>query len=299
MKGSGAWGEYSFDNDHAHDLFSYFETYDAEKDIIIHHREPKKVSKALKKLDDYHFKRIKSNDKSVTRKNYDFSQYNLDSSYLGTILLALLNEYKIPKPNLIKALIQAYKSYFNILCIGPASTWVDSQLRLQSLADEILVLNYAINHGTPFKILPAYQSTFQGEKDDYINMNKFVKWLRKPAQQKKYNLFDKIFLQRKKISPRYHFQKFLVEPPIDPRLLTIGTVMNGFEGRGGNEYFIVDDKQKWTPYDFFNSPANLYIPNNAFEFIYGDNFNKFYKPIGLKKGSKYFNQRLPLCNILK
>jgi len=142
-----------------------------------------------------------------------------------------------------------------------------------------MLLSFAIEDGTPLRIPHAAKKFL---KEDRIwHQDKYCKLIKN-----KFSPLDKTYLSKKKIKPRYSFMKYEILPPIDPNLLKVGDVMDGYEGRKmkdgkkGKEYYIVKQKKNgynyWDQYDSFVDAANIFISTDIFRDIFGKSFDKFF-----------------------
>lgn len=290
QKGGGAWGAFSNDNDSTQDLMSKYKFIEYADDTITYHKDVKSTTSALKKLFQEFDKNIKKQDKGV--KNTDTSIYNLNYRYLGVIIELLLHLYPIPKEFLKRALIHAYREYIRISITKEASGWASYQDRLNSLKYEILLINYAINKGTPIKIPTNLLKT--NENNSYLDEDDLVKFIDDLVEKKSKDIMDNIFLDHKKIKPQYSFLKYEYLPVLNPTILDIGTIMKGYSGRGTRKatpfwecssipkrgtsvYFVVNNKNNkhiWKHYDPFDDTTIGYISIDIMYDIYGENITK-------------------------
>jgi hypothetical protein len=245
QKGGGAWDTYSNSNDNVQDMiltYGFVEFTDDEKRIV--HRDKKTIKVKLDKLFNDFKKGIKKVDPKI--KNPDESAHNLSMDYLGVVIELVLNQCDIPKEYLIRALFHAYKNLVRTYVTKDASGWFNYDDRLFSLHEEILLLNYVINKGTP---LNAPDKLLD---DQYMRPNKISNFLKQLKGKDKENIIDYIFLRHKKVKSTYPFQKYFYEPILDPRILDEGTIMKGYAGDGSGVYFIVEiknSKHNWKEYD--------------------------------------------------
>jgi hypothetical protein len=93
---------------------------------------------------------------------------------------------------------------------------------------------------------------------------------------------DYLFIKYKKIKPKYSFQKFFIQPLIDPNLLPKGIIMMGYDGRNIQEYFVIANKNMqniWTDFDpFHNKNCGIVFLNYDFLYeLYGNHINRIAK----------------------
>jgi len=281
MSGGGSWGYFSDDNDSTLDLVGMYNitTYDEDADEFIRETSQTKINKILEKLWKDHDKLVKDIEKKKKAKSKIkdkvFSSYNLNTAHAGVIIYMLLYQFKIPEKYLKKTLATIYRLYFNIIRSNESSGWKEWEERLEALQMEIILLNYAINYGTPIKADKKFI-----KQNKISDVEKFCRSLKKKHDQGKLKLLDKIFLDKKRIKPKYSFMKYEILPPIDPDLLNVGDLMDGYEGRKSPEYYIVSEnkhgKRKWIRYDPWEDKVGFYFSTDVLVDIFGKPFQKWY-----------------------
>jgi len=276
MDGGGAWNSYSNGNDATQDLL-YFNGIQGsdEKNNLIHHTDPAIISKGLKKMFDKFDIEIRKRDPQI--KNPDTSIYNVNYAYLGVVIDILLTEgVAIEIKYLKRALVHAYREYIRTYIIREASGWRSYTDRLECLKHEILLINYAINKGTPIDFPKEYIS-----KDGVVvpsvnpfNLKKILITGRHKINEKW--LIDNIFLKYEKTKTKV----IKVLPLLDPNILDPGTIMEGYYKSNRIEYFIVHlkkDKHVWEQYDPFGDPVSVLLKIEILYDIYGDIITKMIK----------------------
>lgn len=125
-----------------------------------------------------------------------------------------------------------------VYLLRPSSGWFNYLSRLECLKREILLLNLAINSGTPLD-LPTHLIKVNDAKQELkrSELGEFV-------SNSKYDWMDHLFIKYRKIKSEYKFQKFSVLPLIDPNLLPNGVVMMGYEGRNLPDYYVVSQNRR-------------------------------------------------------
>jgi len=276
QSGGGAWSSYSYDNDSTYDLISFLKItkYNEEKDENEYNRSITQTNSALKRMfAEYRQQQIKTikktqeNIKCMTDdKNVDYCWTHSTYWYLGVIIFMLINEYQVGSQYCVRALIHAYKEYLTVCMLQEGSGWKKWEDRKKSLIDEIHLINLAIN--TAKKNICMIKSP--------LNMrSKREKIKLILSENKKELTMDKVFMKRRTIQSKYYWFSPNILPPIDPKLLRIGTVMMGLQKRKKPEIiqeipFIVADKHVWKPYDPFENTALLKIDEKLFIDLYGD-----------------------------
>jgi hypothetical protein len=252
--GGGAWGFTSDGNDHTHDLLSHYNLISYEDDDIIHQTDLKTTTKAFTSMyRDYErdLKKSTSSSKRPTSKNADY-HYTSQYQYIGVIIYCIEHSYPIKTTFLKRALIHAYRDYIRLHKIKEASGWRDWKARSKALIREIKLLNYAIN--------TAKAGFSRIEIDSKKSVGRSIDRLLK--QNPKLTI-DKIHLKYRKVKPTYSFQKYLVQPAIDPNLLNEGSIMTGHEGRKSRDgskikvsFIVVSSKngnRVWKTFDPFDN----------------------------------------------
>jgi len=263
--GGGAWSDYSDGNDSTHDLLLEYEIITVTEDETIYNKDMNQSEIALTKI----FEEF--------NKNGENHKYPPNYSYLGVIIYMLFHLYPIPQKFLIRALSHAYQNFISNYSLGPASGWFNVFSRLQSQKTEILLLNLAINKGTPLN-LPKYLLTSEDSNSE-IDREKSKTFIEKNINRssQQYDFIDHIFLTYKKIKPQYPFQKFAVLPIIDPHLFLDGIVMMGYEGRDFPEYYVVTLKngiKEWQRFDPFERSGVVFLSYQFLYYLYGKQLNK-------------------------
>lgn len=259
--GGGTWGYFSHDNDYSVDLINKFgiETF---KNRI------SKDSKLImvKLFEDYekHIENYENKDK-IQNKNYIYPNNNYE--HLGVVIFMLLRQFKISKKYLKKTLIMAYQNYIYVYKNREATGWKDYKQRLKALTDEIRIINFSVNYGSPLQV--DKNIIKKGE----IDMTKLCSFIKK----NKLDIRDYIFLKHQKTKPEYTFMKYEVLPVLNPNLLQLGTVMKGYEGRGYDKFYIVimqNGNKKWKRYDTYKDYSIGYLSEVFLYDIYGIGLNE-------------------------
>lgn len=266
MNGGGMWNYWSNDNDRTQETLQTLgiKELDDSGNQMTYHTSGKILIQGLKKLFNELEENVKLLIKSNTNTNaksdknkkwqIDSSPYNLNHSFLGVIIDMLSNGCEIPDEYLKRSLIHAYREYFRLSVIKEASGWKSYKDRLKCLRYEILLINIAINQGTPLKT--------------GIDIIKFVN-----QTDPKY-LIDNIYLKYKKENPLYKFNKYEILPLLDPKILDPGTIMQGYNGRHILEYYVVKITNKndhsWKRFDPFTDLSTQFVDINLLYDIYGD-----------------------------
>jgi len=271
QSGGGAWSDFSNGNDYSQDLISNYQFSKYQPDgEIVYDRDANRTKLRLKKLFTEFDKKIRENDPTI--KNPDTSVYNLNYAYLGVVIDLILKLYPIPKEYLIRALVHAYREYIRIYITNEASGWVSYQNRLTAIKYEILLINYAINQGTPIKVPKQFLTTIDANNMSLDNGNlvKFIDQLIKKNNSK--DILDNIFLVKQKIKSKCSSQKCQYAPLIDSSILNIGTVMAGNNERNIRSYFIVSEnknkKRIWQHFDPYEHVTIGYLPIDILYDIY-------------------------------
>ena len=298
QSGGGAWSMYSDGNDYTHDLLFEYKifTFDKKDDRLIYNRDLQSTNKSLKKLFMDH--KIIQNENENENENKNKKDYTLGILYpiLGVIIYMLLEKYNINIKYVKYALIFAYKQYINICAIREASGWFGWETRKECLIDEIRLLNYVINNAKDNICLFHYK--YDSSDDSCDDFHKIISTIHEKNPSK---TMDFIFMQYRKIIPKYTFQKYNVQPAIDPKILNCGIVMMGYEARKDErhifnnkytnnlligfivkgvhsyDYFGIKNDNKWSLYDYNDYKASYLIDHDIFVDIYGDEYLKMMK----------------------
>jgi hypothetical protein len=262
LSGGGAWSNYSDGNDYTDDLLFEYKIIEINSDERIYNKNIDQLEDALTRM-------FAEFDKSPHSHRYPPNY-----AYYGVIIYMLFHLYPIPMEFLVRALFDAYENFISNYLLGPASAWFNVFSRLQCQKTEILLLNLALNKGTPIS-LP--QDVIESDELDRSKLQTFIE---KNIENTDYDFIDHLFLKYKKIGPQYPFQKFAVLPFIDPSLLSKGIVMMGYEGRGLPEYYIVDlinGVKEWKRFDPFETNGIVFLSYQFLYYLYGDHLNKIAK----------------------
>lgn len=286
--GGGAWSTSSDGNDSTHDMLFDYNLLTVKDDELIHHSDLKSTNKALAKMFRDYEKDIKKYYKTkknykllipITSKNAEYffvSQYH----YLGIIIYCVKNGYEIHTDYLKKGLVMAYRAYIRLVNIREASGWRTWEDRKQSLIFEIKLLNHMIN--------TAKKNVSQLKIDTEKDVSKQIQKILKSSK----HTMDKIHLAHRKSKPTYSFQKYFIQPALDPNLLDFGTIMMGHEGRKYNRSkkgskdksqkrmriaFIVsksNNKKKWEPFETFEDIGSYLMDDQFMIDIYDKEYYK-------------------------
>ena len=264
--GGGAWSSYSDGNDYTHDLLIKYQIYDVKDDHRIKNKNLDFLTTQLDKM----YKEFLNSKES---KNYP-PHY----AYFGVIIYMLFHLYPIPQKFLVTALFDAYQNYISVYLLGPASSWFDYVSRLECMKIEILLLNLAINMGTPIN-LPTHliESDESGPQIKQYELGEFIQ---KNLFNLQYDWMDHLFIKYQKIKPEYEFQQFSVLPLIDPNLLQNGVVMIGYEGLNLPDYYVVNQSnsnKKWHRFDSFEHSGIIFLDYDFLFDLYGDFINQIAK----------------------
>ncbi|VBB18599.1 hypothetical protein YASMINEVIRUS_1062 [Yasminevirus sp. GU-2018] len=288
QKGGGAWSTYSSQNDSTYDMISMYKIseYDESTDEHIYHSDVKATDIALKQMfksyEKYTMDSIKKSgfvSKLNTKDGVDFYDVPHAYSYLGVITWMLEHNYCVRLQYLYRALALAYSEYFKIITVREASGWRSWQDREKAVIDEIRLINYAINTAKA-----GVSNLSLQEKNVYSEITSIFK--KTPAK-----VMDNHFISHKKRKPTYSFQKYYIEPGLDPKLLQIGTIMMGHEGRQILQPFIVTlnpttQKKMWREYNVFDSIYGSYIEDSHMIKLYGNEYYRKIKRPVIKNKSK-------------
>jgi len=266
LTGGGAWDFFSNSNDFTQDMLSDYGILTNNQ----YHTNIASTNRGLKKMFNDFDTKIKEKDPTV--KHPDRSSYNVNHGYLCVIIDMLLHLCQIKTTYLKRGLVHAYREYIRIYMTKEASGWKSYSDRLKCLKSEILLINYSINQGTPLKIPKEYFY-----QDNTINPNALAKFFDKIERRL---IIDDIFLRYKKNKPKYRHNKFEVIPLLDPMMLDLGIIMEGYNGSNHIEYYVVaekKDKHIWKRYDPFVNVATALLPIEVLYDIYGDIIMKLNK----------------------
>lgn len=264
MKGGGAWGYFSADNDYTQDLI--MDNFQNRQNSVT------EIKTRLKNIFDSFERDIKS--KKDSNQN-DTSQYNLNYAQLGVVTDLLLHLNKVPDEYLKRALIHAYREYVRIYYLQEASGWESYQERSDSLKYEIMLINYALNTGTPLN----FPTKFLNYDDDvqYISNESLIKYMNQLVRQKSNAYLDNVYI-------KYNYRKdpqtkkVVYYPLLDPNILNQGIVMQGYHTTSSPiTYYIVEnqnDRHQWKKYDPYEDPPTIYISPKLLESIYGSQINR-------------------------
>lgn len=270
--GGGAWSTFSNGNDNSKDMMTTYKFSQYDDDKMIYFKDIKSTNIGLQKMFNDFDNEIK-NKNSNFNKNTDASIYNLNYSYLGVVIELLLNLYPVPKKYLVRALIHAYREYIRIYITKESSGWESYICRLNSLRYEILLLNYAINTGTPISLSEEFINIECDTANEVIWESDIIRFINGLIDNKNSNIVDHIFLEHKEIKPKYDFYKYEYVPILNPLILNPGTIMKGYGDSKSASFFIVHEKNNqrtWKHYDSYEDVSIGYLPIDILYDIYGD-----------------------------
>jgi hypothetical protein len=271
QKAGGAWAVYSSSNDSTYDMLTCYKItdYDLETDKTIYYNEIKDTDKSLNML----FKDYEKDLKNMYKKsgscvkineNVDFYDSPHNYAYLGVVMFMLENNYPIRIKFLHRILAHAYYEYFKIINVKEASGWRSWNDRRLSLISEIRLINYAIN------------TAKKGVGQITLDKKKMYKMTDNMAKTNPEKVMDKYYIHHKKRKPKYPFLKYSIEPGVDPKLLHIGTVMMGHNGKRSEEAYVVilnkSNKKIWELFDPFDSMFTFYVEDKYMLDLYGKQY---------------------------
>lgn len=278
QKAGGTWGVSSYDNDNTQDMINNYKLsdYDDKKDEMIYHNTLEESDKALnimfKDYEKYLMDKFKRSGSCIVIKDdVDFYDVPHNNDYLGIVIWMLENKYPVRTKFLYRSLANAYYDYFRIIIVKEASGWQEWDERRLALINEIRLINYAINtakndisHINPNK---EYETPCGGIYNMICDM----------AKKFPEKIMDKYYIRHIKRKPQYSFLGYSVEPGVDARLLQVGTIMMGHNGRKGEtESYVVSlnkaHKKIWTLFDTFDSNCSQYIEDKYIIDLYGDQY---------------------------
>jgi hypothetical protein len=263
-----------------------------EDDRFEYYKDVKSTNKAFAKLfANYersikkHYAKNSGKNKSIviTPKNADY-YYTSQYAYIGVIIYCLKHSYECHTKYLKRALVWAYRDYIKTIQTQEATGWRDWKSRVKSLISEIKLINYALNTAKKNVGIIRIKSNASKDDNNRITDNQIDRLLKKAGPLK---TVDKIYLKYRKTKSRYSFQKYFVQPAIDPRILDEGTIMLGHEGRKATSgkkirhSFIVvkgnNNSHRWKVYDPFDDISLPLLDEKAFIDIYGKHYHQVMK----------------------
>lgn len=270
--GGGAWSSYSSGNDSTYDMLTHYNirNYDSDTDKEIYFNDIKDTDKALtamfkdyekdlKKLFEKNTPKIKIND------GIDFYDSPHNSNYLGIVTWMLESNYYIHVKWLQRILIHAYYEYFKIVTVREASGWKSWDDRKNCLIGEIRLINYAINTAKK----NVAKINWDKKEVIYKEIDKIFK--KNPEK-----VMDKIYIKHKKRKSKYSSSKYSIEPGVDARLLHVGTIMMGHNGKHNTEPFVVtlnnSNKKVWEFFDSWDSNFSNYLEDKYMIDLYGKEY---------------------------
>ena len=292
QKGGGAWSVYSSGNDSTADmLISYnIQEFDDESDEPIEHKDIKDSDNAL----DMMFKDYEKDMKAIVKKNkshikineiIDFCDLPINDAYLGVVTWMLESNYPVRLKYLYRILAHAYISYFKVISLKGASGWFDWDERRRALIHEIRAINYAIN--------TAKDGIAQITSSSNEPCDKIYGFVCDIFEKSPELVMDKYYIQYRKCRPRYDFIKYAAQPGVDPKLLKVGTVMDGYDGgRNGDDslaYIVILDKsgkKVWSLFDCFEHNYSCHLDDKYIIDLYGQQYYDTIKRKMPKKLSK-------------
>lgn len=285
QKGGGSWSVGSDGNDSTHDMLSEYKIteYDFKTEIITYKNSIKDSNKSLdmmfKDYEKYMNEKIKkmkiSKQYIIINDSPDFYDLPHNYAYLGVVMWMLYNNYPIHTKYLYRILAHAYFDYFLTINIKEASGWFTWNDRRLAIINEIRTINYAINTAKN-NIAQLTIMTKKG-KCSGEQISTFICDIFKKNPEK---IMDKYYIKYKKRKPEYSFLKYSVEPGIDAKLLHVGTIMMGHNGKKDYEAYIVtlnNHKKIWSLYDSSEYIYSNYIEDKYITDIYGQQFYKVTK----------------------
>jgi len=148
-------GYVSNENDHTYDLLDEFKIKEIDNEgNLIYHTDSATVTNGLKKMFDQLDNMIKKRDSVIEQKK---EPYNINhDAYTGVIIDMLLHFCEILVEYLEKMIVYLIGEHKRISRVKESSEWKNYKERLYFLKYEILLIKYAIEHGTPIKVPEKY-----------------------------------------------------------------------------------------------------------------------------------------------